>query len=95
MPEKTTALCLVCGEALTAATGTLTLERNGIAVCFAEVPCLRCPTCGEEEYAGPTAVALGKVAERIFETGDTMASLPAPVRHVSVDFPPQKASVTA
>ncbi len=86
MPKRKAQRCLICGGALKPATTTLTLERNGVAVHFADVPCLRCAQCGEEEFAGPLTVALGQIAESFFQTGETFATLPAPIRHVRVDF---------
>jgi YgiT-type zinc finger domain-containing protein len=91
MPKQKAQKCLICGGALKPATTTLTLERNGVAVHFSDAPCLRCIQCGEEEFEGPLAVELGKVAEAFFQTGETIAALPAPIRHVRVDFSPELA----
>lgn len=95
MEGATTAKCVACGGALHTATTTLTLERAGVAVHFSEVPCRRCESCGEEEFAGPLASELGRVAEVFFQTRALVASLPESVRHVQVDFAKEAAQVAA
>lgn len=85
MPEQRTQRCVACGGALVPAITTLTLESNCVAVNFDHVPCLRCLGCSEEEFDGPLAAELGKVAEAFFKTGAMVATLPEPIRHVRVD----------
>ncbi len=85
MTEAKPQKCASCGGALSPTTTTLTLRRNGVAVNFDDVPCLRCQSCGEEEFDGPLSVELGRVAEAFFQTGTIVDSLPEPIRHVHVD----------
>lgn len=85
MTEAKREKCAACGGPLSPTTTTLMLRRNGVAVNFDDVPCLRCAACGEEEFDGPLSVELGRVAEAFFETGTIVASLPDPIHHVHVD----------
>jgi len=64
--------CIECHGIMRPSVMSLQFEREDIVLIFEDVPCLECPSCGQQEILGAIAEEISNLAEDFVKTNQTV-----------------------
>lgn len=56
---------------------------------FEDVPCLECPSCGQQEIPGAIAEEISNLAEYFVKANHTVKDMPVSIGRINIDLEPQ------
>ncbi|HIE28054.1 TPA: YgiT-type zinc finger protein [Candidatus Poribacteria bacterium] len=96
MPEAKQMKCIECHGIMNPSVMSLQLEREGIVLIFEDVPCLECPSCGQQEIPGAIAEEISNLAEYFVKANQAVKDTPAvSIGRINIDLEPQATFTSA
>ena len=88
MPETKQMKCIECHGIMNPSVMLLQLAREGIVLIFEDVPCLECPSCGQQEIPGAIAEEISNLAEYFVKVNQVVKDTPVSIGRINVDLEP-------
>ncbi|MBC8235310.1 YgiT-type zinc finger protein [bacterium] len=88
MSETKEVKCIECHGIMRPSLMSLQLERGGMVLIFEDVPCLECPSCGQQEIPGAIAEEISNLAEYFVKANQTVKDVPVSIGRINIDLEP-------